>query len=124
MDRTPDATPLSQSDHNRIHTTPVKHIITMTPKRSLSPAEDVQPNPKRSRMDFDVSEMEDLLDDDSRAIESLAPTQQFQARSGIQRSIAMVLKHDGFESASPEALESFTGMVETCELISGILLTG
>lgn len=95
----------------------------MTPKRSLSPAEDVQPNPKRSRVDFDVSEMEDLLDDDSRAIESLAPTQQFQARSGIQRSIAMVLKHDGFESASPEALESFTGMVETCEFMSSILLT-
>jgi hypothetical protein len=28
----------------------------------------------------------------------------------------MVLDHDGFEGASPEAMESFTGMVETCEL--------
>lgn len=36
-----------------------------------------------------------------------------QARQGIQRSIAMVLNHDGFESATPEAMESFTQLVES-----------
>ncbi|KAH7148963.1 hypothetical protein EDB81DRAFT_649700 [Dactylonectria macrodidyma] len=85
----------------------------MTPKRSLSPAVDAQSNSKRPRIDHGAAETDEPLEADSRAIESLSPTLHFQARSGIQRSIAMVLKHDGFESASPEALESFTGMVET-----------
>jgi transcription initiation factor TFIID subunit 8 len=48
------------------------------------------------------------------AVPSLSPTLHHIARCGIQRSIAMVLSHDGFQSASPEALESFTGVVETC----------
>ncbi|EHK40526.1 uncharacterized protein TrAtP1_003836 [Trichoderma atroviride] len=47
------------------------------------------------------------------AVPSLSPTLHHIARRGIQRSIAMVLAHDGFQSASPEALESFTGAVET-----------
>lgn len=47
------------------------------------------------------------------AVPSLSPTLHHIARCGIQRSIAMVLAHDGFQSASPEALESFTGAVET-----------
>ncbi|KAH7149733.1 WD40-repeat-containing domain protein [Dactylonectria estremocensis] len=85
----------------------------MTPKRSLSPVEDVQPSPKRPRIDHVAASTDEPSEDDSRAVESLSPTLHFQARSGIQRSIAMVLKHDGFGSASPEALESFTGMVET-----------
>ncbi|KAM0451472.1 hypothetical protein ACHAPV_005456 [Trichoderma viride] len=46
------------------------------------------------------------------AVPSLSPTLHHIARCGIQRSIAMVLAHDGFQSASPEALESFTGAVE------------
>lgn len=48
------------------------------------------------------------------AVPSLSPTLHHIARCGIQRSIAMVLAHDGFQSASPEALESFTGAVEMC----------
>ncbi|KAL7926703.1 hypothetical protein ACQKWADRAFT_281121 [Trichoderma austrokoningii] len=52
-------------------------------------------------------------DEDSfSAVPSLSPTSHHIARCGIQRSIAMVLAHDGFQSASPEALESFTGVVE------------
>lgn len=54
---------------------------------------------------------------DAPAIKSLLPTKHSNARTGLQRSIAMVLKHDGFDSASPEAMESFTEMVETCEHI-------
>ncbi|RFU80248.1 hypothetical protein TARUN_1923 [Trichoderma arundinaceum] len=53
------------------------------------------------------------IDEESRAAApSLSPTLHQFARSGIQRSIAMVLAHDGFQSASPEALESFTELVE------------
>lgn len=43
------------------------------------------------------------------------PSMDFQARCGLQRSIAMVLQHVGFDSATPEAMESFTAVVETCE---------
>lgn len=64
-----------------------------------------------------VVEDEVLESKDAQAIKSLLPTQHANARAGIQRSIAMVLKHDGFDSASPEAMESFTGLVETCEHI-------
>ncbi|KAK1249024.1 hypothetical protein MKX07_002540 [Trichoderma sp. CBMAI-0711] len=51
----------------------------------------------------------DLADE---AVPSLTPTVHHFARAGIQRSIALVLAHDGFQSATPEALESFTGLVE------------
>lgn len=52
------------------------------------------------------------------AEESLAPTHHSLARRGVQRSITLALRHDGFQSASPEALESFTNMVEVCQLMS------
>ncbi|RSM11963.1 hypothetical protein CDV31_006516 [Fusarium ambrosium] len=85
----------------------------MTPKRSLSPADEQQPDPKRPRIDDE--HLEDTNPDEMgpRAIGSVIPNPHYQARAGLQRSIAMVLKHDGFDSASPEALESFTAMVET-----------
>lgn len=52
------------------------------------------------------------------AVPSLTPTVHHFARSGIQRSIALVLAHDGFQSATPEALESFTELVEQCTSLS------
>jgi hypothetical protein len=42
------------------------------------------------------------------------PTKHFQARSGLQRSIAVIASRDGFHSGNPDAMESFTAMVETC----------
>lgn len=89
----------------------------MSPKRSLSPSEQDQPEPKRARLENGEPKTIEILEeeDGSRAVKSQVPNQHFQARSGIQRSIAMVLKHDGFEAASPEAMESFTEMVETCQ---------
>lgn len=48
------------------------------------------------------------------AVASMSPTVHQFARTGIQRSIAMVLSHDGFDTASPEAMESFTELVEQC----------
>lgn len=44
-------------------------------------------------------------------------TQHFNARCGIQRSIALVASHVGFDSSSPQVMESFTGLVEACMLI-------
>ena len=101
---------------------------TMTPKRSLSPIDtDAAPDPKRVRVngqdDTTSTPVEQvngdylngiIVDDGAGAIPWTTPTPHFQARAGIQRSIAMVLAHDGFDSATPEAMESFTQLIETC----------
>lgn len=43
------------------------------------------------------------------------PTMEEQARSGLRRSIALVLKEVGFDSTSEPALERLTEMTEECE---------
>lgn len=91
----------------------------MTPKRSLSSADERETDPKRPRLEGSENEVILLDDDEVTSIASLVPNPHYQARTGLQRSIAMVLNHDGFQGASPEAMESFTGMVETCELRIG-----
>jgi len=88
----------------------------MTPKRSLSPIDEQQPDLKRPRLEESENEVIRLEDDEISSIAPLVPNPHYQARTGLQRSIAMVLNYDGFQGASPEAMESFTGMVETCEL--------
>lgn len=45
---------------------------------------------------------------------SAAPSLHSQSRLALQQSIARVLQHDGFDSATPDSLESFTQLVETC----------
>ncbi|KYK58044.1 bromodomain associated protein [Drechmeria coniospora] len=98
-------------------------------KRSLSPhdASESGSEPKRTRVDAPRAESpaapDSLLaleptagrdgDDGETAIQSLGPTHHFHARCGLQRSIAVVLRHDGFDSATPEAMESFTALVES-----------
>lgn len=49
------------------------------------------------------------------AVVSLAPTHHSNARAGLRRSIALVLSHDGFDSATEQAMESFVGIVESCQ---------
>ncbi|KAL7929086.1 hypothetical protein V8C35DRAFT_316573 [Trichoderma chlorosporum] len=73
--------------------------------------DDEQSETTQARIQQDVSS--EWADEESiSAVASLSPTAHYFARSGIQRSIALVLSHDGFQSASPEALESFTELVE------------
>ncbi|OAA53025.1 bromodomain associated domain protein [Cordyceps fumosorosea ARSEF 2679] len=75
---------------------------------------------KRRRVEDEDSVMEDAfspatLNDamDGYINEVKFPsTQHFNARFGIQRSIALVASHIGFESTSPQVMESFTGLVE------------
>lgn len=112
-----------------------------SPKRSTPPSEGEQPQPKRARTDTseDVEMKVDTPSTEGRAPEqeargsdqldfssfiSTMPSLHDQARQGIQRSIALVLNHDGFDSATPEAMESFTQLVESCalHLRKGILL--
>lgn len=102
---------------------------TTSRKRSVSAATP-DSDPKRPRLTSrdgsehqpgtnQAQEHQDILsewaDEESiSAVASMSPTVHQFARTGIQRSIAMVLSHDGFESASPEAMESFTELVEQC----------
>lgn len=54
-----------------------------------------------------------------------APSTAEMARAGLRRSITLVLKHvnAGFDSASEEAMESFTSIVETCKMVSSCSLS-
>ncbi|KAJ2971271.1 hypothetical protein NQ176_g7773 [Zarea fungicola] len=91
----------------------------MTPKHP-SPELTEQAVTKRRRLDSYDSPMEDALplpplEDavESTPTEVKHPsTQHFNARCGIQRSIALVASHAGFASTTPQVMESFTSLVE------------
>ncbi|KAG6144431.1 hypothetical protein E4U35_008398 [Claviceps purpurea] len=96
----------------------------MLSKRSLSVCSKESPGDGTKRCKLTPSENEASLDDipmvdapevedDITAVESQVPSRDANARAGIQRSIAMILQHDGFASSTPEAMESFTCLVET-----------
>ncbi|XWW95981.1 hypothetical protein V2A60_003951 [Cordyceps javanica] len=75
---------------------------------------------KRRRVEGDDFVMEDVLtpaamedtENDYPDEIKFPSTRHFNARCGIQRSIALVASHIGFESTSPEVMESFTGLIE------------
>jgi hypothetical protein len=45
------------------------------------------------------------------------PTTAELARAGLRRSITLALEQVGFQSASEEAMESFSSIVETCKMV-------
>lgn len=97
----------------------------MATKRSsiTSISSDSAASPKRLRLD-DTPVSDELIvvdDEEIPACASSLATQHGQARRDIQRSLAAVLAHDGFDSATPAALESFTGLVEECAYITVFL---
>lgn len=107
----------------------------MSSKRSLSVASRGSPDETAKRLKLNPKRSEEVIEeipidvsfrveDEVTAVQSLAPSHHANARVGIQRSIAMVLKHDGFNSSTPEAMESFTGIVETCSLRHSSKLPG
>lgn len=53
---------------------------------------------------------------DDHATPSSIETEHIIARKHLERTILEVLYHDGFRSSTPQALDSFTAMVEACEL--------
>jgi hypothetical protein len=124
----------------------------MTPKRSLSPENNDTPDAKRPKIDElqgvqGTSEPPDIIENVTSQQESPAvtdrdnpatadnlveleaplvstlPTLHSQSRETIQRSIALVLNHDGFDAATPEALEGFTQLVETCKFLHNVQIT-
>lgn len=81
----------------------------------LASRDDQEQQPGTNEAQIQQDALSEWADEESfSAVASMSPTVHQFARTGIQRSIAMVLSHDGFESASPEALESFTELVEQC----------
>lgn len=103
-----------------------------SPKHRLSMTESEGPDPKRLRVSDDTrqpSSRDSSSRDDASVVETAQgedsaasalphlslPNLHAQSRQSIQRSIALVLRHDGFSSTTPEALESFTQLVETCK---------
>ncbi|OAR02578.1 hypothetical protein LLEC1_00331 [Akanthomyces lecanii] len=91
----------------------------MTEKRD-SPPVAMESVAKRQRVDCDDSVMEDVFSPttvedakESCPCEVKYPsTKHFNARCGIQRSIALAASHVGFESTSLQVMESFTGLIE------------
>ena len=52
---------------------------------------------------------------DGKASLSTLKTGHLATRASLERSIIEVLAHDGFSSATPQAMDSFTSLVETCQ---------
>lgn len=83
------------------------------------------PNKRRSPFDYDdalikrqrvhAPPIEIPVEGGGLTVAAEEPLNDFHVyRKSIQRSIGLALKHVGFDSASEEAMESFTQMVETC----------
>ncbi|PHH84387.1 hypothetical protein CDD83_2020 [Cordyceps sp. RAO-2017] len=97
----------------------------MSSKRSLPSEQGLESDPKRPRVSTSPAEPpstgstirddgdDDDVSDEALAVESSAPTHRHHARCGVQRSIALVLRHVGFAAATPEAMESFTNLFES-----------
>lgn len=102
----------------------------MPTKRWQPVIENAPADPKRLRIDIQEGEIQPRslsahlggdstrtfgeVDEIPATIKSQLLTQHNHARQGIQKSIAIVMDHDGFSSASPSAVECFTELVETC----------
>lgn len=91
-----------------------------SPKHRLSITDSEGPDPKRLRVSDDAGPLNgDATPDQLSATPApphlTIPNLHTQSRQALQRSIALVLHHDGFSATTPEALESFTQLVETCE---------
>lgn len=57
----------------------------------------------------------DGLASDGKASLSTLKTGHLATRASLERSIIEVLAHDGFSAATPQAMDSFTSLVETCQ---------
>ncbi|OTB02752.1 hypothetical protein M426DRAFT_191061 [Hypoxylon sp. CI-4A] len=91
-----------------------------TPLKRASPSDDDQdqsPEPKRQRTEESDSRSTTPAEIIPPEKASYEMTKRISAgdpgREGLKRSIAMALKQVGFDSAEPEALESFTENVDT-----------
>lgn len=94
-----------------------------SPKRRTSPSSDEFPPTKRPRTDSssipNPVKLSATIGDTVPVPE--VPNEYNVHREGLQRSIALALDHVGFDTASEEAMESFTTMTETCQCSALVL---
>ena len=90
-------------------------------RKRASPAPNELPASKRQRT-LSLRSSHTAEADHVAESKAQTPTTAELARAGIRRGISLVLGHDGFESASEEAMESFTSVVETCKALFIALL--
>ncbi|KAB5571784.1 WD40-repeat-containing domain protein [Coniochaeta sp. 2T2.1] len=81
-------------------------------RKRASPATNELPASKRQRT-LSLRSSHTAEADHIAEARAQTPTTSELARAGIRRGISLVLGHDGFESTSEEAMESFTSIVET-----------
>jgi transcription initiation factor TFIID subunit 8 len=86
-------------------------------KRSSDDTDDQVDRVKRQRTETIEAETDRTLIATQKPVYDAVnrPTSEDLGRDGLRRSIALVLQHVGFDSATHEALESFTEAVDTCE---------
>lgn len=98
-------------------------------KRASPFADDISQPSKRRRTTSSVTAepvqfieaFEDTITPDHPGKKDGAPNFNTQSRMGLRRGIMLALDHVGFDSASEEALESYTQMTEICQWL---LVTG
>lgn len=110
-----------------LHIHPAVSISTMSHKRETSESETnddindiLEKRPeKRTRVDADP-----ISDEPSNVSVSDIKTQHLLVRGELERSIVTVLSHDGFSASTPQALNSFTALVEECWFSVACFVTG
>ncbi|GJC85291.1 transcription initiation factor TFIID subunit 8 [Colletotrichum liriopes] len=97
-------------------TTPSPPTSTTPLKRSSS-SEDGEPSIKRQKTASLTPIPAAAAGNDEPSVPCATkvtiPSLDYQAKSGLERSIGLALQHVGFDAATPEAMEGFLGTVET-----------
>lgn len=96
---------------------PASPAAATSPRKRNLPSDDEESNAKRQKTEIGLSatpaeDNESLL---PHATKVIIPSLDYQAKSGLERSIGLALQHVGFDSATTEAMESYLVTVETCE---------
>ncbi|OLN86324.1 Transcription initiation factor TFIID subunit 8 [Colletotrichum chlorophyti] len=85
-----------------------------TPRKHSLPSEDDESRSKRQRTEprMSVTPADDRELSQPGATKVTIPSLDYQAKSGMERSIGLALQQVGFDAATPEAMDSFLAMVE------------
>lgn len=98
-----------------------------TPLKRGSSTEDEKSSIKRQKMNSDAPKSPSAADDEDPSLPGATkvtiPSLDYQAKSGLERSIGLALQQVGFDSATPEAMQGFLGAVETCEITRRLVKT-
>lgn len=88
-----------------------------SPRKRPSPSADDNPPTKRQRTESssNTRPVEVPVVNDGTFPVDEPQNQYYVNRAALQRSLGLALQHVGFDSASKEAMESFTLMTETCQ---------